>query len=63
MLLAALIAVAAITADSSRWIPAVAAAPLVAVGLAYDLRSRRRRLVPELKGAVAVVATAVGVNA
>ncbi len=62
VLLAALVAVAAIMAADSRWwIPAVAAAPLVAVELAYDIRSRRRRLVPELTGAVAIAAVAAAV--
>ena len=62
VLLVALVAVAAVTADDSRWwIPAVAAAPLVAVELAYDIRSRRRRLVPELTGAVAIAAVAAAV--
>ena len=61
-LLAVLVAVAAITAHDGRWwIPAVVAAPLVAVELAYDIRSRRRRLVPELTGAVAIAAVAAAV--
>ena len=60
--LAALVAVAGTTAENSRWwIPAVAAAPLVAVELAYDIRSRRRRLVPELTGAAAIAAVAAAV--
>ena len=61
-LLAVLVAVAAITAHDGRWwIPAVVAAPLVAVELAYDIRSRRRRLVPELTGAVAIAAVVAAV--
>lgn len=61
-LLATLIAVAGATAADGRWwIPAVAAAPLVAVELAYDIRSRRRRMVPELTGAVAIAAVAAAV--
>lgn len=59
VLLAALVVVAALTAHDSRWwIPAAVAAPLVAVELTYDIRSRRRRLVPELTGAVAIAAVA-----
>ncbi|MYL03022.1 MAG: hypothetical protein F4011_02430, partial [Acidimicrobiaceae bacterium] len=59
VLLAAVVVVAAVTAHDSRWwIPAAVAAPLVAVELAYDIRSRRRRLVPELTGAVAIAAVA-----
>ena len=62
VLLAVLVAVAAVTAHDSRWwIPAAVAAPLVAVELAYDIRSRRRRLVPELTGAVAIAAVAAAV--
>ena len=62
VLLVVLVAVAAVTAHDSRWwIPAVVAAPLVAVELAYDIRSRRRRLVPELTGAVAIAAVAAAV--
>ena len=62
VLLAALVAVAAVTAHDSRWwMPAVVAGPLVAVQLAYDIRSRRRRLVPELTGAVAIAAVAAAV--
>ena len=59
VLLAVLVAVAAAMAHNSRWwIPAAVATPLVAVELAYGIRSRRRRLVPELTGAVAIAAVA-----
>ena len=62
VLLAVLVSVAAVTAHEGRWwIPAVVAAPLVAVEFAYDIRSRRRRLVPELTGAVAIAAVAAAV--
>lgn len=62
VVLAALVVAAAVTAADGRWwIPAVAAAPLVAVELAYDIRSRRRRLVPELTGAVAIASVAAAV--
>lgn len=62
VLLMVLVAVAAVTAHDGRWwIPAAVAAPLVAVELAYDIRSRRRRLVPELTGAVAIAAVAAAV--
>ena len=62
VLLAVLVSVAAVTAHDDRWwIPAAVAAPLVAVELAYDVRSRRRRLVPELTGAVAIAAVAAAV--
>ncbi|MEL7209359.1 MAG: YwiC-like family protein [Actinomycetota bacterium] len=40
--------------DPRLWLPAVAAAPLVLVELWFDMRSRSRRLVPELAGAIGV---------
>lgn len=40
------------------WWPLVAIAPLMAVELAYDIRSRGRRLVPELAGAVGIAGIA-----
>ncbi|MEM9565992.1 MAG: YwiC-like family protein, partial [Actinomycetota bacterium] len=50
-----LVAGAALLADGNRWwVPVLVAAPLVGVQLAYDIRSRRRRLVPELTGAMAI---------
>ena len=42
----------------SWWIPVALAAPLLAVELWYDARSRSRLLVPELCGAVGVAAAA-----
>ncbi|MFV0308199.1 MAG: YwiC-like family protein [Desertimonas sp.] len=45
-----------------RWlIPVAVAAPLVGVELWYDVRSRGRRLVPELCGAIGVSATAAAI--
>jgi hypothetical protein len=59
LLLVALIVVAALTASgTSWWIPAVVSAPLVAIELSYDMRSRSRRLVPELAGAVGIAGVA-----
>jgi hypothetical protein len=55
LLLAALVVAAALSADGWSWLlPALVAAPLVAVELWYDVRSRSRRLVPELAGAVGI---------
>ena len=50
-----------LASDSSFIWPLVAAIPLLAVELWYDVRSRSRRLIPELAGTVGVgsVATAV----
>lgn len=55
LVLAALVVAAALTASANDWwIPALVAGPLVAVELWYDMRSRSRRLVPELAGAIGV---------
>ncbi|HEX7096836.1 MAG TPA: YwiC-like family protein [Acidimicrobiales bacterium] len=59
--LAALIAGAALLADGSFWVPLVVAAPLVLLELWFDMRSRSRRLVPELAGAVGVCAVAASI--
>lgn len=58
VVLAALVAGAVTLAESSFWLPAVVAAPLVAVEAYYDVRSRGRQLVPELAGAVGVSSVA-----
>ena len=56
--LVALVGAAAWSSPHSFWWPAVAAAPLVGVELWFDARSRSRRLVPELAGAIGVSAAA-----
>ena len=56
--IAALTATAAMLATGSFWWPAFVAAPLVAVELWYDTRSRSRRLAPELAGTWAICAVA-----
>jgi hypothetical protein len=56
--LLALVGAAATLAESPFWAPVLVAAPLVAVQLWFDVRSRSRRLVPELAGAVGVCAAA-----
>jgi hypothetical protein len=56
--LAALVAVAAATAAQAFWWPVLGAAPLGALDLWFERRSRSRRLVPELAGSVAVCAVA-----
>lgn len=53
-----LVALALATASAPFWWPAVVAGPLVAVELWFDMRSRSRRLVPELCGAVGIAAIA-----
>jgi hypothetical protein len=69
VVLAALVAFAALTGDGRFWVPLAAAAPLVLVELWYDMRSRSRRLVPELAGTIGIgsvaasIALAEGANA
>jgi hypothetical protein len=55
---AALVVFAATSAEQAFWWPLAAAAPLVAIELWYDIRSRSRRLIPELAGSVGVAAVA-----
>jgi hypothetical protein len=54
--LAVLATTGAVLADSGFWVPAAIAAPLVALELEFDMRSRSRRLVPELAGAIGISA-------
>jgi hypothetical protein len=56
--LGALVALATMTGDGRFWIAVGIAAPLVGVELWFDMRSRSRRLVPELAGAVGIGAVA-----
>ena len=58
---AAAVAVAVAIAGA-RWLaPIAVAAPLVAIEAWYDVRSRSRRLVPELCGAIGIAATAAAI--
>ena len=50
--------IAVLTAAAPFWWPLIGAAPLIGVELWYDIRSRGRRLVPELAGSVGVAAMA-----
>ena len=54
--LAGLVVASAAVADGPFWVPVVIASPLVALELWFDMRSRSRRLVPELAGAIGVSA-------
>lgn len=56
--LVVLVGAAVLLADAPFWVPVVVAAPLVLVELWFDVRSRSRRLVPELAGAIGVCAVA-----
>jgi hypothetical protein len=53
-----LVTVAEVLAPHRFWAPALVAAPLVGLELWFDMRSRSRRLVPELAGAIGIGAVA-----
>ncbi|MCD9622497.1 YwiC-like family protein [Rhabdothermincola salaria] len=57
-LLAVLATVGLVAAGWSWLVPAALAAPLVALELWFDMRSRSRRLLPELAGALGIAAVA-----
>jgi hypothetical protein len=59
--LGGLLAVVALHSGSAWWLPLVAALPLVGVEMWFDMRSRGRRLVPELCGAVGIASIAAAV--
>src|SRR6056297_2198678 len=59
--LLALVAIATVTADGRFWVPFAVAAPLIAVELWFDMRSRSRRLVPELAGTVGIGSVAAAI--
>ena len=50
------------SAEQQFWVPLAAAAPLILLELWYDMRSRSRRLLPELAGTVGIgsIAAAIG---
>jgi YwiC-like protein len=60
-LLVGCVAVAFATADGAFWVPLALAAPLVGVELWFDMRSRSRRLVPELAGSVGIASVAAAI--
>lgn len=53
--------VAAGSASGPWWVPLVLASPLVGLELWYDMRSRSRRLAPELAGTVGIGAVAAAI--
>ena len=59
VVLAALAAAGAI--DNRFWVPLALAAPLVAVELWFDMRSRSRQLIPELAGTVGIGSVAAAI--
>lgn len=60
-LLLVLIVLAFVLAEQSFLWPLALAAPLILIELWYDIRSRSRRLVPELAGVVGVAAVAAAI--
>lgn len=54
LVVAALVVTAAFTGESALFWPLVAAIPLVAIEFAYDIRSKSRRLAPELLGTIGI---------
>ena len=60
-LIGAMAAVVALRAGGSWWLPLAVAAPLVSVELWFDVRSRGRRLAPELCGATGIASAAAAI--
>jgi hypothetical protein len=58
VLLGALVTTAVLLADQPFWMPLLVAGPLLVTELAFDIRSRGRRLVPELAGSIGVASVA-----
>ncbi len=61
LLLAGLVAFAAVTAVGAFWVPLLLAVPLFALELWFDMRSRSRRLAPELAGSVGIGSVAAAI--
>jgi hypothetical protein len=61
VVLGALVTYAALTADLGLWLPLVVALPLIVLELWYDMRSKSRRLIPELAGSVGIGAVAAAI--
>lgn len=58
LVLVALVGGAFLTSSRAFWVPALVAAPLVLVELWFDMRSRGRRLAPELAGSIGIASVA-----
>jgi hypothetical protein len=61
LVLVVLVVVATLGADARFWLPLLAAAPLVTIELWFDMRSRSRRLLPELAGTVGIGSVAAAI--
>jgi hypothetical protein len=59
--IAVLLAIGVVAGGHWCWVPLAVAAPLVAVELWFDMRSRSRRLVPELAGTVGIGSVAAAI--
>lgn len=60
-LFTALVTYAAVAGESRFWVPLAVAAPLVALELWYDMRSRGRLLIPELAGSIGIGSIAASI--
>ena len=60
-LVVVLVALAARTASGPFWVPLAVAVPLIAVELWFDMRSRSRRLIPELAGTIGIGSVAAAI--
>jgi hypothetical protein len=61
LVLVTLVVAATLAADARFWWPLLAAAPFVAIELWFDMRSRSRRLLPELAGTVGIGSVAAAI--
>ena len=61
LMLAVLVTIAVRGADDYFWVPLLAALPLVVVELWFDMRSRSRRLLPELTGTIGIGSVAAAI--
>ena len=61
ILLVLLAAAAVVTAQHSFWWPLAIAAPLILIELWHDMRSRSRRLIPELAGTIGIGSVAAAI--
>lgn len=61
IVLAVAVTAAIVLAGWSWFVPVAVTAPLVAVEMSFEIRSRARKLVPELCGAIAVAAVAASI--
>jgi hypothetical protein len=56
-----LVVYAALAAEAGFWVPLAVAMPLIGLELWYDMRSRSRRLIPELAGSIGIGSVAAAI--